>query len=272
MRDRSWIPPDGLERARPREVRLTRAGRVLVAVSLGLWFGALGATAALQQVSSRQAEQQRSFDGSAVSAVAEVTRLWRTGGEGKSHRVAYRFEVDGRTYTGQARLRLLEWRRLSVGSLVPIRYSPVDANVSQLAGSDGDRLPDFVAYLVGAALALAAGLALQPLRCQRRLLSEGRAAPGHVTRHKRGHHGTEFTFEFTTFSGKPVTGKSSPRAKPPALGTPITVLYDPDEPKRSAPYPFALVTPREKRSLLAPARRYSAAAASSARSMSAGLT
>jgi uncharacterized protein DUF3592 len=266
MRERSWIPPDGLERARPREVRLTRSGQLLVAVSLALWFGALGATAALQQVSDRQAEQQRSFDASAASEDAEVTRLWRTGGEGKAHRVAYRFEVDGRAYTGQARLRSAEWRSLSVGSLVPIRYLPADPNLSQLAGSHGDHLPAFVAYLVGGALALAAGLVLLPLRCQRRLLSEGRAAPGHVTRHKKGHHGTEFTFEFTTLSGKRITGKTSPRAKPPVVGAPITVVYDPDEPKRSAPYPFELVTPREKRSL------YKAAAAASARSMSAGPT
>jgi hypothetical protein len=267
MRERSWIPPDGLERARPREVKLTHSGHALIAGSVAMWLGALGGFAGLTKVAERQAVAQRAFAEQSVEGTAEVTRLWRARGEGNPAWVAYRWSVDGRAYAGQARMRSRQWRALTLGSRIPIRYLAHDPSVSRLPGAGREPMPALVPYIVGGGLALGAAVLLLPLRDQRRLLSEGRAAPARVTRHKKGQHGTEFEFEFTALSGTRFKGKGSPRAKPPAVGTPLCVLYDPDHPKRNAMYPFSLVTPREKRSLYD-----RAAAASSARSMSAGLT
>jgi len=44
-------------------------------------------------------------------------------------------------------------------------------------------------------------------------------------------------------SGVIATGKSDTSRKPPAVGTVLCVVYLPDEPRRSAPYPLALVRP-----------------------------
>ena len=274
MRDRSWIPPDGLDRSRPRDVKLTRAGHWLLAVSLAMWFAALGALAGLLQVSSDQADERRAFLERSVEGKAEVTRLWRTRGEGNPAWVAYRLDVGGAGYTGESRLRLPYWRQLRIGDRLPVRYLPSDPRVSHLSGREREPMPAFVPFLVGGALAVGAGVLLLPLRAERRLLAEGRAARARVTRHKKvqghGGHGTRIYFEFVTLGGRKVTGKAGPRQKPPAVGSEICVLYLPDEPRRSAPYPLSLVAPRDTRSLSP--RRYRAAAASSARSTSAGLT
>ena len=39
------------------------------------------------------------------------------------------------------------------------------------------------------------------------------------------------------------SGKSCASSKPPALGSVVTVVYDPDQPRRNAVYPFSLVKP-----------------------------
>ncbi len=86
-----------------------------------------------------------------------------------------------------------------------------------------------------------------PLRRQRYLLAYGRVAPARITSHgrkMRTQHGSElgqqFFFEFPQLSGAMAKGKAGPSKKPPAIGTVIPVLYDPDNPRRNAPYPLSL--------------------------------
>src|SRR5262245_5827095 len=145
MRGHAWTPPDGLERSRPREVRLTGGGKALIGLALFLWFGAIGATVALQLESSRQAEERRRFAADSVEGVAEVTRLWRGGGEGKPRMVEYRLEANGDRYTGRARLGASAWGRLRVGSPLAVRYLRADPSVNRLPGQQEGGLPPFVA-------------------------------------------------------------------------------------------------------------------------------
>lgn len=249
MRAHAWTPPDGLERSRPREVRLTLGGRGLIALSVVLWVAAIATTVALQLESNRQADERDLFAAQSVEARAEVTQLWRDRGEGKPRMVEYRFEVNGAVHTGRERLGASEWSRLRVGAPLPVRYLPGDPNQNRLPGRGRGGLPAFVAYLAGGVLALGAVAVHFSLRCQRRLLSEGRAAQARVTKVTKGEYGSVYEFEFTTLSGRKVKGKSNPGVKPPAVGSSICVVYDPDHPKSSAVYPFSLVTPVYRNSL-----------------------
>jgi hypothetical protein len=162
--------------------------------------------------------------------------------------VEYRLDVQGRSYTGQARLGSEQWSRLRVGDGIAVHYLPSDPAGLRLASRRPDGMPVFLPYLVGGALALVAVLVQFPLRGQRRLLSEGRAALARVTKHHRGEHGKSYEYEFTTLAGRKVKGKSGP-GKPPAVGSSVWVLYDPDYPRGNAVYPFSLVTPVYRRSL-----------------------
>jgi hypothetical protein len=80
------------------------------------------------------------------------------------------------------------------------------------------------------------------------LLSEGRVASATVIAHethKSSYGGTErsIAYEFPLLSGAVASGKTA-SATPPAVGSTITVVYDPDRPARHAVYPFSFVKPR----------------------------
>ena len=88
-------------------------------------------------------------------------------------------------------------------------------------------------------------LIAKALRRQRRLLEEGRPAIARVTssRQRHGTHGhthQHVEYEFTTLSGARRTGRFDAQRNVPVPGSTILVLYDPDEPKRQAPYPIRL--------------------------------
>jgi hypothetical protein len=78
------------------------------------------------------------------------------------------------------------------------------------------------------------------LRKQVRLLTEGRPAPGIVTGWRRTKGGTVLRYEFVLLNGATAKGRGKSR-RPPAIGSPICVLYDPENPRRNAPYPLCLV-------------------------------
>jgi Protein of unknown function (DUF3592) len=167
---RRFVPPRGLNRSRPREVRFTAGGKVLLVIAIVLFAAALAAGIALQRVALRDA------------AVG-------TGG-----------------------------------------------------------LPLWLPPLITVALAGFGWVCLLPLRAERQLLMEGRPAPAVVLSHHKHHssHGgthRSMTYEFPLMTGAVVTGKYATSGKPPAIGSVICVLYDPDRPKRSVPYPLKLVRP-----------------------------
>ncbi len=109
-------------------------------------------------------------------------------------------------------------------------------------------LPPWVPFPVAFLLAGGGILATIPIRRQRRLLSEGRPAPGLVVKHgkaQRDSHGRQigekYYYEFPLLSGALAKGEAGPRKNPPAIGSVVPVIYDPDEPPRNAPYPLSLV-------------------------------
>jgi len=243
----SWTPPDGLGRSRPRPVRLSAAGRALAALAVGLFVGALAAGIALGGIGGREAEQQRILLEQGADAEGRIIRLWRSRGDNKQPWVAYRFKVQARAYERSVKAPLRVWRDLRVGSDLPVRYLPSDPDFSHPRAWRQKTMPVLLPYVVAAALATLSWLVTQTIRSQRRLLAEGRAAPALVTHHTRAKEGKTIHYEFPLLSGAIRKGQSGPSKKPALVGSTICVLYDPDNPRKNAPYPLSLVTPADLR-------------------------
>jgi hypothetical protein len=83
------------------------------------------------------------------------------------------------------------------------------------------------------------------VRRQRHLLEDGRPAPAVVTRLRtwRTQHGTRniVYYQFALPDGAPCKGRSNVEGRSIPKDTVICILYDPDNPRRSAPYPLCTV-------------------------------
>ena len=240
---RSFVAPSELSGSRPRDVQLSVGGRFVYAVSLLLFAGALAAAILLSRVSAQQRETRQALDRTGVVTTAEVTRLWRRDDDSWA---SYRFETGGVEYERRTKMRSSRWRALHVGSPIDVRYLPDHPQTSVLAGSEPGALPAFVPFLLAAMLAAGGALILWAINCQRRLLSDGRAAAAIVTdvvTHKTSDGGTlrSIRYTFQLLSGAIAKGRSDVSRKPPALGSVICVVYDPDRPRRSRRYPFPFV-------------------------------
>ena len=242
---RTFAVPPELLRSRPRDVTLTVGGKALVGLAIVLLAAALVAGVTLQSVAARQAESWRAFDRHGASVGGEVVRLWRGSGDSKPYWVAYEFDLGGLRYEGRSRLRSAVWRALETGSVIAVRYLPEDPVQNMAASAERRQVPPWLAFLLAALLAGGGVLCLVLLNDQRRLLMEGRAAPALVTAvvtHKTSHGGShrKLKYTFPLLSGAIAHGQSESPRKPPGVGSAICIVYDPDRPGRSRPYPFPL--------------------------------
>ena len=237
--------PVELKRSAPRDVTLTTGGQAVVVVAWLLAVAALVAGFALHRESQRQSQVALDFDQRSVTRDAVVDRLWRkTGGEDKPAFAAFHFDAGGTRIDGESWLPLRQWRRLSTGSALPLRYLPDNPRRFVLAGQRPGGVPFAVPYVVSSILAALALACFAAVQWQRRLLSEGRPAPAVVTavRKHKGSHGTthrQICYEFPLLAGTIATGKAAAVAE---VGARISVVYDPERPTRNRPYPFSLVT------------------------------
>jgi hypothetical protein len=243
---RTFVAPQELLRSRPRDVTLTAAGKALHLVAVLLFASAVIAGVALYLEASRQAERWRAFDRSSVEVSGEVTRLWRGSGDPKPYWVAYQFESSGLRFEGQSKIRSSAWRALESGSPIAVRYQSDDPLRNMAAGAERRPLPPWLAIVLAATLGFSGVLCLVALNGQRRLLMDGRAAPALVTavvKHHTSHGGSyrRIKYTFPLLSGAIATGKSEAPRNPPGVGSVMCVVYDPDRPARSRPYPFPLV-------------------------------
>jgi hypothetical protein len=238
--------PAGLNRGVPRDVRLTAGGKFVYIAAVALLVASLAAVLVLRVRGVQENEERQLLIEHGAVADAQIVRLWRGSNEQNRPSVAYRFTVDGREYQGQARVSLTKWRALKVDEVLPVRYVPDRPDLSAPDGIDRQALPLWVPYLAGTPLAIGGLVCLFVVRTERRLLENGRPATAVVTGHRK-HRSSEggthrsMTYEFRLPSGAAAKGKSSTSSKPPAIGSSIWVVYDPDRPRRSKPYPFQLV-------------------------------
>jgi hypothetical protein len=243
---REWKPPSGLNRARPREVRLSGAGIAIALIAVMLMAGGLvGAVFANRTRRSLTAEAE-SLRERGVETEAVITRLSRTGGKSESHRVSYEFTAGGETYQRTRSVPARAWRTYHVGDRLAVRYLAADPSINYPAGYEERPLPRwFPFFIVGAAILPASLLPLQILR-QRRLLTDGRPAPAVITGFRRVHHthgGYQrfVSYEFPLVGGGTAKGRGPASRNTPGEGGTICILYDPDNPKRNVPYPLQFV-------------------------------
>lgn len=242
--DSKHHPLPRLTSSRPRATSLTRAGRLLSALAIVLIVAGVAGGPLLHGESRRQARAREMFRQDSVVTTAVVLRLRRSGDDNR--RVTYRFTVDGRAYEGTAGVSSARFRSLRVGGPVRVRYLPAHPATHRLDGTGDGSLPVAIAFVIPALLLAAGGALIWMVNRQRWLLAEGRVTPGIIIGRKTktsGHDTKSYamTYQFPLLDGRKATGTSTYHRNPPAVGAVVQVLYDPEQPGRSAVYPFAWV-------------------------------
>ena len=241
---RDWTPPVELGLYIPRQVKLTGVGKVLVLLATTFCIGSLIGGVLLYTKASRDRAERLRIETRGIDSQARVTRRWSTKGEEPGYGVDYAFEAEGQTYSGRIQVGRRSWDRLEAGSSLQIRYLPADPRQNLVKGHEPDLTPLWLPFLIGGALNVAGLLIVRVVVTQHSLLANGRAAPGLITGHKRDHNGKSATYTFTLLSGAPAEGKTRPTKKsPPPVNSAVCVIYEPDNPRHNAVYPFALVKP-----------------------------
>jgi hypothetical protein len=249
---RPWEPPDGLGYSRLREVRLTGGGVAILALAGLMAVGGLVAGIALNAQANRESETSRLLQQGGVHADATVTRRWKSGGKDAQGWASYQFTYEGAIYEKRVKPPRRIWTNLSVGESLGIRFLPSNPAVSHPEDWSDRPTPVWVPYLVGALLIRPAGFLVLAVRRQSRLLAEGHPAQGAVTRHTRADHGkTRNHYEFRMLSGAVAKGSTAGR-NAIAIGAPVCIIYDPDNPRRNAIYPLPFVRLANVRKAKAP--------------------
>jgi len=240
---RKWKAPRELTRSLPRDVRLTKGGVAISVLAGAFLIGSVVAAVGLGSKAAKDSADRRLLDAQGVEAEAVVTRLWRRSDKEHAPMVAYEFTYRGGVYRHSTRAPQRVWRTLAEGTPVKVRFAPEHPENNTPVDWKGDGpLPAFVPVLAFGILLFGGVVLSTILRSQKRLLSDGKAAPGIVRKSRRSSHGKHvYTYEFTLPGGQTVTRKSGPVHKSVEPGSIVTVLYDPEKPSRSAIYPLELV-------------------------------
>ncbi len=238
-----WSPPADLRRSAPRPVQLTASGIGILVLAAAMAAGGIAAAIALRVEARHTMEELRAMQTGGADTEGVVTRLWKVNEKEQSYLAEYHFSVNERDYRGRRRLARSHWNRLQTGSPIAVRYLASDPKRNFPA--DDPPRPTTVWLPIGVATVFffIAGMVIWMILGARRLLADGRAAPGVVTANQRvsNQHGSQnmIRYEFRTAGGSSFKGRAN-RAKM-APGTVICVVYNPDNPRRNAPYPFHLV-------------------------------
>lgn len=244
-----WRPPPELERGRPRPVRYTAAG-IATRVFVGLLVaGGLALGVGLYVKATRDQERSRLLGLATGRAEGRITRLWRSGKNNSSCRAAYQFSSAGVLVTKTASIPCRAWRGLSEGDRREVWYVESRPEISRLEGLERTTAaPIWLAPLATVFVFTLAFFIARDMARKRRLLEEGRAAAGVVTRlGRKTDKGRTVHYEFLTFGGSRAEGSFGPvRGKAVlAVGTPITVIYDSDDPGFNRRYPLSVVTAKQ---------------------------
>ncbi len=238
------IPPE-LRRSIPREVRLTLAGKLAAATVAALLAGALVGGILLYWAAARDAARRQSLQSQGVLTQGSVIRVGRTPGDQPKRVVFFRYSIGGQNYEGRSVLERLDHRSFPAGSPLPVRYLPSDPHMSWMPGYEPQGTPMWLVAVLAAGLAFPAGLISWRLRRESALLAEGRPAVARVTHSKRIRQDKRRTYRifytFTILSGAERAGHCDVNKNPPVDGSLLTILYDREEPRRSALYPLPLV-------------------------------
>ncbi len=246
----SWTPPPELARGRGRPCRYTGAGLALWALAGLLLAGGLAFGTGLYVKAESDQRRAAALAEATGRAEARITRLWRRGsGNDRRYFASYEFARGGQTYSRTARLSRGEWNGLKEGELREVRYVESTPALSLLEGLErAGGTPGWLAPILTAVLAAVAVLIARDLVRKRRLAEDGRPAAGMVTKlGARSEKGRVVHYSFLTLGGALAGGKYGPvpNKSAPELGTPVTVVYDPDNPAYNRRYPLSVVTAKQ---------------------------
>lgn len=244
---RTWSPPREVAGGGPREVRISGTGIVIAILATVFLAAALVGFVLLRDSVAREVARLNTWKEQGVDTTGAVVRLWKTGDKEPRHMVAYRFSIGGARYTGEAAAPERIWQSLTEGASIVIRVVPATPALNHPSDWDMDVLPAFVPYLVLAIFGGGGTVLMILLRGQNYLLREGQAAPAIITRLSRNKQGMEARYEFTQFNGAVIKGRGSVRQSNLSVGSGITVIYDPDNPRRNTPYPVEFWKVRQNR-------------------------
>jgi hypothetical protein len=247
--ERFHVPPE-LHGGIPRDVRLTAAGAILVAMAIATAVAAFVAVIVMSVVYYRAAEERQLRERAGVSATARVEEVVVRRGEHPRRIVTYRYDVGGRSYLGRVTLHENDRRNIARGTPMRIEFVRWRPEASWMAGDRPSGVPIVLIPLTALALLAVGAVIARILRRQWILLSEGRAALARVTGFKKVHRehkhkAYRVSYEFQTLSGARQTSRCEIGKAP--IGSVIPIIYHRDQPTWSATYPLALVRPFRRR-------------------------
>jgi hypothetical protein len=224
---------------------LKGTGIFLLVAAVGVLAGGIALGYAIRNRSIEQSETRQILQEQGTEIDATVTRLWRSGGKSKTPRVGYQFQTDGKVIRGDAPISRKLWESLSEGSRVRVRYLPADPILNRPAESPLRPPPIWLSWAIPAGAGVISLLMGYSLRRQRRLLEDGRVAVGTVTKVSTIKGSKLIQYEFVLPGGSRESGKGGAKRGAEEVGSEVTVIYDPENPKHNGPYPFELVRPAE---------------------------
>lgn len=237
----NWKRPGELAGSGPRETRLAPGGVALTILSFLMFAGGIAIYVFLSRQLARESAERAALDAGSIEVQATITRHWRADDKDHTPMIAYQFEHQGHLYHGTSSTPDKRWENLDVGSPISIRFVPDRPEVSHPSDWQVEVMPRWMPAGMGALLAVFGLLPRLLIRRQRGLLRDGRAAPARVTGHRRIKQGYALLYEFALPEGGTRKGRGGQTRHPPEVGSVITILYDPENPKRNAPYPLEMV-------------------------------
>jgi hypothetical protein len=125
-----------------------------------------------------------------------------------------------------------------------VRYVPSQPTLNHPEEWPSSVLPMAVPPLAALGVLIPAALMFFSIRRQKGMLENGRPAPGRITQLKQAPKGQTLQhYEFVTLSGSVLQGRTQTGSKPAPVGALVTVIYDPDNPRRNTLYPMCMVKP-----------------------------
>jgi hypothetical protein len=222
-----WTAPPELTGALPRETRMSEEGAGWATLVAFMMLAAMALAVWIPVAQARQKARTEALRREGREAAGKITGLWR-----KSNKVIYAFNANGVALTGEADAPRDTWDGLRIADPLAIRFLPSNPAINHPAGWEASS--NWAPLVAPALLAVGVILILTDLRGQRRLVAEGVATAGVVTRCCRGRQGGwAIDYQFRAADGTVVTGSRGGRLE---IGAIICVLYLPQDPRKNQPY------------------------------------
>ena len=146
----------------------------------------------------------------------------------------YTFHANGIALEGRSPAPGQLWETLRETGDLAVRFLPSNPSINHPAAWEESALPGWGAFVVPAIPAAVGLLVLAKLRRTRRLVAEGVATAGVVTKCYRGGKGSWWVnYDFRTADGKAANGTYNVNLP---IGVVICILYLPRNPDRNQPY------------------------------------